>query len=401
MRARRLQSMGRIGLALSTAIGKINPKRHKRRGCQTTAAEGAQATLEPAAKSAAQEYAQALSLLRAGDLKGAKLRLLDICQESCKNPGMDQPSTLLYLDSLAATLVRLGERENARTILLTVLSARLNAAPREDSSPTLSTASVLVTSYLNEDRWSDALPVQESVVALLKAQRSEKDAEMLLAGSLLAVMFVETGSLERARALLQVSATAFVQAFGREHPETLRQFLLLGLVLERQGDSTGARGVIERSYALARAHLGESHETTVRLGTKLASLLLRSKQHAEARALLIDVLPTAERTTGQESSITLTNLNNLAVAIWNQGQQALARSLTEELVRRKIAAQGEEHPDTRQAIQQLALMERLSQAIPDGTDPGATTLEWEGQSEIGEASIVVRLRSFPKRHWKQ
>ena len=217
--------------------------------------------------------------------------------------------------------MRLGERENAKSLVLTLLAARERSPRGEDQDATLSTAGVLVTSYLNDEMWTEALPLQEGIVTLLRAQRSGTDREMLLACSLLAVMLVEAGELTRSRVLLQVTANAFAKAFGRADVETLRMFLLLGLVLERQEDTLGARAVIERSFDLARTDLGEDHEITVRFGTKLACLLLRASRHTEARAVLMDVLPVSERTTGRERATTLTNLNNLAVAIWNQGQK--------------------------------------------------------------------------------
>jgi hypothetical protein len=345
-------------------------------------------------------YLDALATLRRGDLNGAKLQLLDVCSTGCRLNEVHPLNLLIYMDSLAATLVRLGDRENAKTVLLTVLSARESSLCQEDPSPTLSTASVLVTGYLNDEKWVEALPLQRGIVSVLRKGQRDGKVDTLLASSLLAVMLVETGNLNEARVLLQTLVTAFVLTLGREHPETLRMFLLLGLVLERQGDPVGARAVINRSFARALEHLGEGHEITVRLGTKLAALLLLSKQNHAASAMLIQILPVSERTTGPESSITLTNLNNLAIAIWNQGKRELARSVAEELVRRKISAHGEAHPETKRAIQQLSQMELKLSDRNAGTET-SDEIEWEQRGEVGDLPFLIRLRGVQKRQWRQ
>lgn len=349
------------------------------------------------------EFTQAQTMLRQGDLKAAKAKLVEICERSTRISGADHSTTLTFFDSLAATLLRLGEHDDAKELLVALLEARLEFYSPDNVDATLSTASVLVTHYLNSESWAAAVPVQERIVSLLRRLRGELNPETLLAASLLAVMYVEAGDLPRARVLLQVVSGANTIAFGREHNETLRMFLLLALVLERQDDLLGARAVLERSYAIALREQGEEADLTIRFGTKLAGILLRLQDYGEARRLLTDVLPVSERVAGKNNTTTLTNLNNLAVAIWEQGHKRLAYSVAEELVRRNREAFGSEHARTLQAQEQL---DKMAEAVAGGqsapSDTGSVTgLQIEGTLNFGESSIVLRLRGFQMPHSKQ
>jgi len=348
------------------------------------------------------EFTQAQTMLRRGELQAAKAKLIDLCERSARVSGAHNASTLAFADSLAATLMRLGEFDQARSLLTPLLETRLKWFSPQDVDATLSTASVLVTHYLNSDNWAGAVPVQEQIVALLRRLRGELNPESLLALSLLSVMYVEAGELAKARVLLQVASGAHAIVFGREHAETLRMFLLLGLVLERQHDPMGARAVLERSYAIALREHGEEHELSLRFGTKLGGVLLNLKEYGEAKRVLMDVLPVCERVTGKSSVTTLTNLNNLAVAIWEQGQHGLGYSVAKEVFERNSDAFGAGHQRTVQAEQQLKRMqEGLENPQPEPQEDTVMGVQMEGTVNFGESSILLRLRGFQMPHSKQ
>ncbi len=241
------------------------------------------------------KFTQAQSLVRNNDLPSARALLDSICEASARVLGPDNEATLTYMDSLAATLVRMGEARSAKALLLDLLARRGARLSGQDCSTTLANASVLVTTLLNNGEWQEAEPLQRTLVETLRNQRGASDPETLLASSLLATILVASGELTRARILLQSICGCFAATLGRAHNETLRVFFLLGTVLMREGDDLAARAVLERSYNIAKHCATLDQMVSLRLGSELVTVLVKLRDYAAARAVLNEILPACER----------------------------------------------------------------------------------------------------------
>jgi hypothetical protein len=180
---------------------------------------------------------------------------------------------------LAATLFRLGEIEPARNLVAELLTLRLTFSSANDCVTTLATASAVVTRLLEFERWKDALPIQESIVHLLRHVRGHNDLDTLRETWLLGIVVLEAGEVRRARQLLQTIVAAFSCLLGRAHPETLRTFSLLAALVAGQGDYLCARAILERSRdAALTAKAGT--EVLLRLSRELEALRCVSKYNS-------------------------------------------------------------------------------------------------------------------------
>jgi tetratricopeptide (TPR) repeat protein len=352
------------------------------------------------------KFTQAQTFLRDNDLLSAKTLLLHIYGASRKVSGSNHHATLLYLDSLAATLVRLGDHSAARQTIAELLARRQGLSQPSECSATLATASVLVTSLLNAAQHHEALPIQEGILALLRQVRRENDPETLLATSLYATILIECGELSPARLLLEKIYKQFVDTLGRDHNQTLTVGFLLGAVMARQGDNLPAKTVLERAYPIAK-HVASRDSLTVRLGTELGTVLVRLRDYFAAQKVLSDLLPACESADGDNGSHTLTNLNNLAISLWEQGNLEQGLGMQEELVRRRMRRYGSAHRETVESMKTLAVMHsRLDRRreisfiaararhASSAPEPSPSETEVLSRVVIGGAEIVTKVRSF-------
>jgi serine/threonine protein kinase/tetratricopeptide (TPR) repeat protein len=146
------------------------------------------------------------------------------------------------------------------------------------------------------------------------------------------------------------------QELGPEHPDTMGAMNNLAIMLIQQGRSEAARALFEEVVQLQQSVLGLEDPRTLQSMNNLANVLWSMKLLAEARKLYEEVLPLQRRIQGSENLDTLRSMSNLANVLSDQGHLQEARKLYEEALHIQENKWGSDHPQTLGMMNNLAIM---------------------------------------------
>ena len=157
-----------------------------------------------------------------------------------------------------------------------------------------------------------------------------------------------TGSYPAARDLSRLIADAQgeSQAYGPEHPDTLRARCNLAIMTGQAGDAAGARDQLAALLPIRERVLSPEHPETLVTRNQLALWTGEAGDAAGARDQLAALLPIRERVRGPEHPETLITRANLASFIGEAGDAAGARDQLAALLPIRERVQGPEHPET-------------------------------------------------------
>ena len=176
--------------------------------------------------------------------------------------GAQYPKALTNAKTLADTFQRLGQAQEAVIFLDNVISIqeKSNGPRHPDTLKSMTDLASLLTE-LKDQRSLDLL---ESVFDLKRSYLGPEDNETLQAMDKLALDLIKFGHLQKACMLLDDAMRIRIENFGAEHHSTLLAMDRLIDVLVRLGDFKRAWDISERVVDLSRSKLGDEHELTAK-----------------------------------------------------------------------------------------------------------------------------------------
>ncbi|WP_150255094.1 tetratricopeptide repeat protein [Nocardiopsis deserti] len=111
-----------------------------------------------------------------------------------------------------------------------------------------------------------------------------------------------------------------------------------------------------------KTNLGEDNPHTLILADRLAGCLYGMGKYGQARDLFESILPGVRKILGAKHPVTITTTINLALALGNLGELDAAEELAGQALRMSTQELGNDHPNTRRALNVVAYLPELRQA---------------------------------------
>jgi eukaryotic-like serine/threonine-protein kinase len=217
--------------------------------------------------------------------------------------GADHPDTLESGTSLGLLLLRMGDFDEAETVLLAT-SATQRRVLGVDDPATLNTLNNLATLYGRSSRMMEAKAI------LLEVYDGQR------------------------------------RVLGPEDPATLRTQNNLGNVLRWEGAYEEALPLWEENLRLKREVMGEDHPQTITALVNTAELYRLMDRPDDALPLLAEALATRQRNLGDDHIDTLNTRAVMADTLTGAGRTAEAGPIYDDILARQIAGRGADHPFT-------------------------------------------------------
>jgi tetratricopeptide (TPR) repeat protein len=198
--------------------------------------------------------------------------------------------------------------------------------------------------YLTQaGRWSEALVVEEQVLADSERVLGPDDPDTSTARSNLAEGLRAAGRVEEAAALDRRVLADSERVLGVDHPDTLTSRSNLAADYRLAGQFDKAVELDEQVLRDRERVLGSTHPATLRSGNNLAAGLRLAGRLRDAVALDERVFRDRERVLGPDHPSTLNSLESLAKGLRLVGRFDEALVFGEELLRRSERVFGPDH----------------------------------------------------------
>ncbi len=277
-----------------------------------------------------------------------------------------------------------GRYDMAERMVDKAKRSREKRVGREDRM-TLSSASLLASTYGDQGRWAEAESLGAQVMETTKRVLGPEHHDTLASMANLASTYGDQGRWAEAESLeVQVMETT-KRVLGPEHPSTLAIMGNLASTYMDQGRWKEAEKLEIRVMEIRKKVLGEEHPATLASKNNLASTYRNLGRWAEAESLEMQVVETTKRVLGPEHPHTLTSMGNLASTYSNQGRWTEAESLKMQSMETRKRLLGPEHPDTLRSMADLASTYR---------DQG----RWTDAESLGVQVMETRKRLFGPEH---
>ncbi len=165
---------------------------------------------------------------------------------------------------------------------------------------------------------------------------------------------LENAFYDDAQPLLQLALSVQENAFGADHPETLKSLNNLAALMDFKGDFLASQSLMERVLAVQEARLGPEHKGTLVSLNNLAAVLDDRGEFERSQSVYERTLRTCQKHLGPEHSLTLTVMNNLGRLLTRRGEYPAARDMCEQTLRAREGTLGLDHPNTINAVSNLA-----------------------------------------------
>ncbi|RMY50198.1 hypothetical protein D0865_07044 [Hortaea werneckii] len=228
-----------------------------------------------------------------------------------------------------------------------------------DSEATLSSMSIVASTYSNQGRWKEAEELEVKVMETSRRVLGLEHPDTLRSMNNLASTYWNQGRWKEAEELEVKVVETSRRVLGLEHPDTLRSMNNLASTYRNQGRWKEAEELEVKVMETMRRVLGLEHPDTLRSMNNLASTYWNQGRWKEAEELFVKVMETIRRVLGLEHPDTLTSMNNLPSTYGNQGRWADADKLLVETVEGRKNWCGPQHPHTLQAISSLEHVRRM------------------------------------------
>ncbi|KAJ7448707.1 hypothetical protein FB451DRAFT_1147414 [Mycena latifolia] len=207
--------------------------------------------------------------------------------------------------------------------------------------------------YHKEGKWSDGVRLGESMLQTLLSQLDE-DQTLDIQGTL-AVMYANSGAINKGRELAELVLNKHMELLGEEHPETLRAMGNLALSYSNMGQFHEAAKLEKVVLSKRTALLGEEHPDTLTAMGNLALSYSKMGQFHKAAELEKVVLNKRRELLGEDHPDTLSAMGHLALSYSKMGQFPKAAELEKVVLNKRRELLGEDHPATLTAIGNLAV----------------------------------------------
>ena len=223
----------------------------------------------------------------------------------------------------------------------------------EDDTETVTAVHRLANVLWHQDRLAEAKPLYEDVIARRTRLLGADHRDSLKAKFDLASLYMVQGRWAEAEPLATAVLDVQRRVLGSEHNDTLasmnnvhHMFLSLKRLPE-------AERLARELLAIRRRLLGADHPDTLLSMNNLATTMKRLGQHAEAERLYREAIDGSQRVRGETHPYTASVVLNLGLLYRDIGRFADAEPFMLDGHRRFSTGLGQEHRETRWAVEQL------------------------------------------------
>ena len=266
--------------------------------------------------------------------------------------GPDHPDTIGAMNNTADTLKELGRFEESEALFEQALVA-VTRFVGEDHPQTLMTLNNLVSLYTQRKRYEKAEPL---AVKGLEAQRrvlGDDHRSTLIAVSRLARLYADLKRLDDAEPLYLEALDGSRRGLGERHPDTMVYMQNLATFYRENGRYEEAEPLFVEAVALARELQGDQHPTTLAITFNLGKLYSLQKRHDDAAPLYEKAVTGARQALPEGHWHVGVFLSDYGSCLSNQGHHQQAEAALLEAHEILLAALGEDHTRTRNAIKSI------------------------------------------------
>ena len=277
-------------------------------------------------------------------------RMFSYCKEKL---GEENEDTLIALNKLAITHMKIGNYQKAAELLETAYAFRCKILGEEHPSSLTSLGNLALT-YGDLGNYTKALELQKRIYSIECKTLGESHQSTLTTLSNLAVTYDKIGDYHHALELQEKCYGIQCKILGEEHPNTLSMLNNLASYYGNLGDYTKKSELGKKSYVLHCKIFGEEHPDTLKTLGNIALTYIHLGEYPKALELNEKVLALRSKILGEEHPDTLTALSNLASTYSESGDYEKALSTQEKVYDLLCKTMGENHPDTLIALGNLA-----------------------------------------------
>ncbi|MFI1979516.1 FxSxx-COOH system tetratricopeptide repeat protein [Streptomyces wedmorensis] len=223
-----------------------------------------------------------------------------------------------------------------------------------DDPHTLNARASLAASYWLAGRTSEAIAIEEQVLADRERVLGHDHPDTLHARASLAASYYQDGRTDEAIAIEEQVRTDTERVLGHDHPSTLNALANLGASYWQAGRTSEAIAIEEQVLADRERVLGHDHPDTLYTRANLGVSYLQAGRTSEAIAIEEQVVTDSERVLGHDHPDTLTTRSSLGASYLQAGRTSEAIAIDEQVLADRERVLGHDHPDTLTARHNLA-----------------------------------------------
>ncbi len=287
-----------------------------------------------------------------GELSEAEENHEFVLQALKRLRGPEHPNTLAAMSNLAAVLYRRGDLGRAQDLRRHVMEERIRLLGGDHPSTLTSMDNYAISLSALGDHYR-AQKLRERVVESKIRVLGPEHPSTLMSRSNLAATLAKQGSLVLAIKVEQEVCDIRVRVLGQVHPETLQSMSSLARYMYDRDDVATAVALNERVLEARQRHLGPTHVDTL---TSMNDVAVMTGDSDRACELHTQVVAARKASLGPRHPETLASMNNLAVALYKVGRAGAAQSVQAEALSMSIEALGIDHPISRIAANNWAVI---------------------------------------------
>ncbi|KAF8418345.1 hypothetical protein EV426DRAFT_577675 [Tirmania nivea] len=286
--------------------------------------------------------------------------------------GVDHPSTLTTVHQMASVFSKQGQYDKALEWFGRVLAGEEKALG-VDHPDTLTTVHSMALVFSKQGQYDKALEcpfdgisihgtrtVQQSTRVVWRVLAGKEKAlgvdhpDTLTTVHWMASVFLEQGQYDKALEWYGRVLAGVQKALGVDHPDTLTTVHWMALVFSEQGQYGKALEWYGRVLAGREKALGVNHPSTLTTVHEMASVFSEQGQYDKALEWYGRVLAGKEKALGVDHPRTLTTVHEMASVFSKQGQYDKALEWYGRVLAGSERALGVDHPATLTTVHQMA-----------------------------------------------
>ena len=220
---------------------------------------------------------------------------------------------------------------------------------------------------------------------LLRHDGVVKDADALIANSLLGIIHRELGEFLHAQQYLERALAIRLQKLGPRHVDVATSYNDLATVLKDQGDLEKAKAYHERALAIQVQMLGAQHVDVARSYNNLAIVALAQGDLEQAKEYHERAIAIRLQNLGTQHIDVATSYNNLAIVVHTQGDLEQAKEYHERALAIRLQKLGAQHVDVATSYNNLALLVHAQGDL-------------EQAKEYHERALPIRVQKLGAQH---
>jgi CHAT domain-containing protein/tetratricopeptide (TPR) repeat protein len=239
-----------------------------------------------------------------------------------------------------------------------VLRIELNPAIAQDADQ-IALLREQVNRLRSEGRHSEAIPVAQRYIEIVREKHGEQQAPFAKAILLLALCYHDEGRYAEAEALNKRSLFIMERALGADHPDLDIALNNLAGVYRAQGRYVEAEPLYTRALAISERAWGRDDPIVAMALSSLAALYAKQGRYADAEPALRRSITIMEKAFGLDHHEVSVTINNLAGLYHSQGRYTEAEPLFKRVITAFERTLGSDHPNVATVLNNLAETYRM------------------------------------------